>query len=70
VKKGKVKQYIPEEAQPYFLANNGKKLLKWISVLKYQQNKLLEFKTSTVFLGISWVKGQYLMFVMSTYLMK
>jgi hypothetical protein len=28
VKKGKVKQYIPEEAQPYFLANNGKKLLK------------------------------------------
>ena len=60
----KLKQYIPEEAQPYFLANNGKITEINYPVLQYPKKiKSLNLEKSHVYSGkLKGVKGQYLLF--------
>lgn len=60
----KLKQFIPDEAQPYFLANNGKVVEINYPVLKYPTKiSSLNLEKTPVFSGkLVGVKGQYLIF--------
>ena len=60
----KLKQYIPEEAQPYFLQNNGKVTEINYPVLQYPTKlKSLNLEKTPLFKGkLIGVKGQYLIF--------
>ncbi len=60
----KLKQYIPSEAQPYFLANNGKITEIDYPVLQYPKKiKSLNLEKSHVYSGkLKGIKGQYLIF--------
>ena len=60
----KLKQFIPEEAQPYFLANNGKVVEINYPVLQYPTKlKSLNLEKTPVFSGkLIGIKGQYLIF--------
>lgn len=60
----KLKQYIPKEAQPYFLANNGKVVEINYPVLQYPTkiNSLNLEKTPLYSGKLVGVKGQYLIF--------
>lgn len=60
----KLKAYIPEEAQPYFLANNGKVTEIEYPVDKYPVKiKSLNIEKSQVYSGkLKGIKGQYLIF--------
>jgi hypothetical protein len=60
----KLKQFIPDEAQPYFLANNGKVVAINYPVLKYPTKiSSLNLEKTPVFSGkLVGVKGQYLIF--------
>ena len=60
----KLKKYIPEEVQPYFLANNSKITEVNYPVLQYPKKiKTLNLEKSHVYSGkLKGVKGQYLLF--------
>ena len=60
----KLKKYIPEEAQPYFLENNCKIVEIKYPVLKYpiKINSLNLEKTSAFSGKLVGIKGQYLIF--------
>jgi len=60
----KLKKYIPKEAQPYFLANNGKIISIEYPVIKYPiKIKTLNLDNTPVFSGkLMGIKGQYLLF--------
>ena len=60
----KLKSYIPEEAQPYFLANNGKITEIEYPVLQYPKKiKTLNLEKTQHYSGkLKGVKGQYLLF--------
>lgn len=60
----KLKAYIPEEAQPYFLANNGKVTEINYPVLQYPKKiKTLNLEKTPYYSGkLKGVKGQYLIF--------
>jgi len=60
----KLKQYIPEEAQPYFLANNGKVTEIGYPVIEFPKKiKTLNLVKTPLFSGkLKGVKGQYLLF--------
>ncbi|WP_456376111.1 DUF2797 domain-containing protein [Lutibacter sp.] len=60
----KLKKYIPEEAQSYFLANNGKITEIEYPVLQYPAKvKSLNLEKTPVYSGtLIGVKGQYLLF--------
>lgn len=60
----KLKAFIPEEAQDYFLANNGKITEMNYPVLKYPTKiKTLNLEKTHVFSGkLKGIKGQYLLF--------
>jgi len=60
----KLKQYIPEEAQPYFLANNGKVTEIEYPVIEFPKKiKTLNLVKTPLFSGkLKGVKGQYLLF--------
>ena len=64
----KLKKYIPEEAQPYFLANNGKIVEIKYPVLQYpiKINSLNLEKTPAFSGKLVGVKGQYLIFENNT----
>lgn len=64
----KLKKYIPEEAQPYFLANNGKITEIEYPVLQYPAKvKSLNLEKTPIYSGkLIGVKGQYLLFEDST----
>ncbi len=64
----KLKKYIPEEAQPYFLANNGKIVEIKYPVIKYpvKINSLNLEKTPAFSGKLVGVKGQYLIFENNT----
>ncbi len=64
----KLKSYIPEEAQPYFLANNGKITEIEYPVLQYPTKvKSLNLEKTPIYSGkLIGVKGQYLLFEDST----
>jgi len=60
----KLKQYIPEEAKPYFLENNGKVTQIEYPVMQYPTKvKSLNLEKTHVYSGkLIGVKGQYLLF--------
>lgn len=60
----KLKAFIPEEVQPYFLANNGKITEIEYPVIKYPTKiKTLNLEKEHVYSGkLVGVKGQYLLF--------
>ncbi|SNR80063.1 DUF2797 domain-containing protein [Lutibacter flavus] len=60
----KLKSFIPEEAQDYFLANNGKITEMNYPVLKYPTKiKTLNLEKAHVYSGkLKGIKGQYLLF--------
>jgi hypothetical protein len=60
----KLKQYIPQEAWPYFLPNNGKITTIEYPVIKYPAKiKTLNLDNTPVFSGkLMGIKGQYLLF--------
>jgi hypothetical protein len=60
----KLKAYIPAEAQPYFLGNNGKVVEIEYPVLQYPKKiKTLNLEKTPHFTGkLKGVKGQYLIF--------
>jgi len=60
----KLKQYIPKEAWPYFLPNNGKITTIEYPVIKYPiKIKTLNLDNTPVFSGkLMGIKGQYLLF--------
>ncbi|MBI9041574.1 DUF2797 domain-containing protein [Lutibacter sp.] len=60
----KLKAFIPEEAQPYFLANNGKVVEINYPVLQYPTKiSSLNLEKTPLFLGkLVGIKGQYLIF--------
>ena len=60
----KLKAHIPEEAQPYFLGNNGKITTIEYPVLQYPKKiKTLNLEKTPHFTGkLKGVKGQYLIF--------
>jgi len=60
----KLKQYIPEEAKPYFLENNGKVTEIDYPVEKYPVKvKSLNLEKTHVYFGkLIGIKGQYLLF--------
>jgi hypothetical protein len=62
--RNKLKQYIPEEAKPYFLENNGKVTEIDYPVEKYPTKvKSLNLEKKHVYSGkLIGVKGQYLLF--------
>ncbi|NOR29340.1 MAG: DUF2797 domain-containing protein [Lutibacter sp.] len=59
-----LKKYIPEEAQPYFLANNGKVTKIEYPVIEFPKKiKTLNLVKTPLFSGkLKGVKGQYLLF--------
>ncbi len=59
-----LKKYIPEEAQPYFLANNGKVTEIEYPVIEFPKKiKTLNLVKTPLFSGkLKGVKGQYLLF--------
>ena len=64
----KLKAFIPEEVQPYFLANNGKITEIEYPVLRYPSKiKTLNIEKEQVYSGkLMGIKGQYLLFEDST----
>ena len=60
----KLKQYIPEEAKPYFLENNGKVTQIEYPVMQYPTKvKSLNLEKTHVYSGkLIGIKGQYLLF--------
>ena len=64
----KLKAFIPEEVQPYFLANNGKITEIEYPVLHYPSKiKTLNIEKEQVYSGkLMGIKGQYLLFEDST----
>ena len=60
----KLKKYIPEEAQPYFLGNNGKVTEIEYPVVQYPTKiKSLNLEKTPIYKGkLVGVKGQYLLF--------
>ena len=64
----KLKAFIPEEVQPYFLANNGRITEIEYPVLHYPSKiKTLNIEKEQVYSGkLMGIKGQYLLFEDST----
>lgn len=60
----KLKKYIPKEAEPYFLPNNGKITIIEYPVIKYPTKiKTLNLENTPDFSGkLMGIKGQYLLF--------
>ena len=59
----KLKQYIPDEAKPYFIENNNETEIHF-PVLQYPEKlKSLNFKKTPTYKGVlKGIKGQYLIF--------